>query len=136
MVEHEEIKDITPQKISINLPDGTSWSPDEGADFSELLDKLLDFVKSPEFVSNILPVMAEQFERKHIETLERMAIEKQKLMLKGKFEIQFLVARLVIGAGLISTVTWLTLTGNLATETTIVTLMATLGFIMWGKGNS
>lgn len=125
--------EITPQKVSINLPDGTALSTDEG-DFSEFFDKFMEFVKSPEFVGKILPVMSEQFLRGHKERMERLAIEKQKLMLRGKYEIQFLIARLIVGGALIGSVTWLTINGNLATETTIVTLMATLGFIMWGKG--
>ena len=132
--ESKNVVEINPENLSIRLPDGTELVSDEG-DINEFLDKALDFIKSPEFVGKILPVIAEGLLRKHIEVKERLAIEKQKVMLKGRYELQFLIARAVIGVILIGTVATLTIYGHLATETTIVTLMATLGFIMWGKGN-
>ena len=68
--------------------------------------------------------------------MERLSLERQKVAQAGKYELQFLIGRLIMGGALVGAVTWLTLVGKLATETTIVTLMATLGFIMWGKGQN
>ncbi|MCX5841975.1 MAG: hypothetical protein NTY16_11120, partial [Deltaproteobacteria bacterium] len=118
MEKDKDTTEISPQKVLINLPDGTEWGPDDGGDFQEFFEKIAEFVKSPEFVGKILPVLSEQFLRKHKETMEHLAIEKQKLMLRGKYEVQFLLARLGIGVALIGSVTWLTINGHLATETT------------------
>ena len=51
---------------------------------------------------------------------------------KAKFNLQFLIARVIIGVVLVAAVTSLTVAGKIETETTIVTMMVTLGFIIWG----
>jgi len=136
MDEDKSTAEAIPRNITIRLPDGTDWTTGEDLDFRELLDNLVEFIKSPELHSSILPAMSEHFIRRHKEIMERLSLEKQKVAQAGKYELQFLIGRLVMGGALIFSVTWLTLTGHLATETTIVTLMATLGFIMWGKGQN
>jgi hypothetical protein len=61
---------------------------------------------------------------------------RQKVAQAGKYELKFLIGRLIMGGALVAAVTWLTLNGKLASETTIMTLMATLGLIMRGKGQN
>ena len=62
-------------------------------------------------------------------------LEKSKIELNERYALRFLWARLGVCLALIIAVTVLTVAGRIATETTIVTLMATLGIIIWGKNS-
>jgi len=101
MESEKDTTEISPQKISIHLPDGTGWSTDDAGDIGEFIDKAIEFIKSPEFLSSILPALSEQFVRRHKETMEKLALERQKIAQAGKYELQFLIGRLIMGQHLL-----------------------------------
>ncbi|MBU1092793.1 hypothetical protein KJ836_03970 [Patescibacteria group bacterium] len=116
----EKAVEVFPQKVMINLPDGTEWNSDDMGDIGEFLDKAFEFLKSPEFLSKMLPALQEHFVRRHKEMMERLSKEKQKLAQAGKYELQFLINQVIMGAALFGAVTYLKMVGKIATETTIV----------------
>ena len=132
-----EEKELKPDKLLIQLPPGSVVQPSEneegGLDLEAFLLWLMELVKSPEFSEHIIPFWTEHLKRKHAESMEQAAINKKQLELKEKFSINFLWARVGVGILLIAAFIILAITGKIATETTIVALMATLGIIIWGK---
>jgi len=129
----EEKPDNDNTLSNVPLPKGTKiiFHDDEG-DAGELIADLLEFISSPVFAEKILPEFGEHLRRKHKEVSDRISNEKESMILKAKFNTQFLWARVITVILLVTAVAVLTVYGKIETETTIVTMMATLGIIIWG----
>jgi len=132
---HEETeKDIKPNNYTVTIPKGSQIkTPDDEEDFGEWINTLVEFISSPEFAEKILPAFGAHLQRKHDEVMQRIAKDFKDMENKSKHNFHFLIARVFVGLVLVGAVTILTVYGKIATETTIVTMMVTLGFIIWGN---